>query len=168
MDYPRTLVGQGYDAHRFDEERALILGGVPLPGPGLAGHSDADVLIHAVCDALLGAVGAGDIGEHFPDSDPAYAGISSLKLLERVVEVLHERHAKPLHIDVTVIAEQPRLGPHKGAIRLSLQRFLGGASVNIKATSTEGMGFTGRGEGIAAMAVATVLQEREFEQSKKE
>lgn len=169
MDFPRTLVGLGFDAHRFGEGRPLILGGVELPDErGLAGHSDADVLTHAVCDALLGAVGAGDIGEHFPDSDVAFLGVSSITLLERVVQVLREHHAAPLHVDVTVIAEQPWLGPHKQAIRQSLMRVLGGASVSVKATTTEGMGFTGRREGIAAMAVATVRIEQELDPSTKQ
>jgi 2-C-methyl-D-erythritol 2,4-cyclodiphosphate synthase len=134
----------------------LILGGVEIPHEqGLAGHSDADVLTHAVIDALLGAAGKGDIGEHFPDTDPRYAGADSLELLRGVVA---ELGATVVHVDVTVMMERPRLGPHKAAIRASLAAALGIAAeaVNIKATTGEGMGFIGRGEGAAALAVATL------------
>jgi 2-C-methyl-D-erythritol 2,4-cyclodiphosphate synthase len=153
----RTLTGQGFDVHRFCEGRPLVLGGVKVPyEKGLAGHSDADVLTHAVCDAVLGAIGAGDIGEHFPDTDPAYKDASSLKLLESVVALAHERGAAAAHVDVTLVAQQPRIGPYKQEMKQNLERVLKGATVNIKATTTEGLGLTGRGEGIAAMAVATM------------
>jgi 2-C-methyl-D-erythritol 2,4-cyclodiphosphate synthase len=148
--------GIGIDTHRFEAGRRLILGGVEIPHEqGLAGHSDADVLTHAVIDALLGAAGKGDIGEHFPDTEPRYAGADSLELLRGVVA---ELGATVVHVDVTVMMERPRLGPHKAAIRASLAAALGIAAeaVNIKATTGEGMGFIGRGEGAAALAVATL------------
>ena len=148
--------GIGIDTHRFEAGRRLILGGVEIPHEqGLAGHSDADVLTHAVIDALLGAAGKGDIGEHFPDTDPRYAGADSLELLRGVVA---ELGATVVHVDVTVMMERPRLGPHKAAIRASLAAALGIAAeaVNVKATTGEGMGFIGRGEGAAALAVATL------------
>jgi 2-C-methyl-D-erythritol 2,4-cyclodiphosphate synthase len=148
--------GIGLDTHRFEPGRPLILGGVEIPHEaGLAGYSDADVLAHAVIDALLGAAGKGDIGEHFPDTDPRYAGADSLALLRGVVAALG---ASVVHVDVTVMMERPKLGPHKAAIRASLAAALGIAetAVNVKATTGEGMGFVGRGEGVAALAVATV------------
>ena len=148
--------GIGLDTHRFEPGRPLILGGVQIPHErGLAGYSDADVLTHAVIDALLGAAGKGDIGEHFPDTDPRYAGADSLALLRDVVARLG---VTVVHVDATVIMERPKLGPHKAAIRASLAAALGIAeeSVNVKATTGEGMGFVGRGEGVAALAVATV------------
>jgi 2-C-methyl-D-erythritol 2,4-cyclodiphosphate synthase len=151
--------GIGIDTHRFESGRDLILGGVRIPHErGLAGHSDADVLTHAVIDALLGAAGEGDIGEHFPDSDPRYAGADSLELLGTVVALLGERGLAIVHVDTTVMLEQPKLGEHKATIRSVLAGALGvpEAAVNVKATTGEGMGFVGRGEGIAALAVATV------------
>ena len=154
-----TRTGIGIDTHRFAPGRPLILGGVRIPHEqGLAGHSDADVLTHAVVDALLGAAGEGDIGEHFPDTDPRYAGADSLELLRRVVGLLAERGLAILHVDATVMMERPRLGPHKATIRAVLAGALGvpEPAVNIKATTGEGMGFVGRGEGVAALAVATV------------
>jgi len=152
-------VGFGYDAHRLTPGRPLILGGVEIPYPlGLKGHSDADVLTHAVGDALLGAVAAGDLGRHFPDSDPAYQGISSLILLERIMTVVQSRGFRPVNVDVTVVAEQPRLAPHIPRMIDNLAPILGLApdAVSIKATSTEKMGFAGREEGIAAYAVVLV------------
>ncbi len=152
-------VGQGYDVHRLEEGRALVLGGVAIPFErGLAGHSDADVLTHAVMDALLGAVGAGDIGRLFPDTDPAYRGISSLVLLERVRLKLQERGAVVLNIDAVVMAQRPRIAPHvpqmigqlAGALQLDPER------LSLKATTTERLGFVGREEGIAAQAVALI------------
>jgi 2-C-methyl-D-erythritol 2,4-cyclodiphosphate synthase len=148
--------GIGIDTHRFEAGRRLILGGVEVPYErGLAGHSDADVLTHAVIDALLGAAGEGDIGEHFPDTDPRYAGADSLALLHDVVAQLG---ATVVHVDATVMMERPKLGAHKAAIRAALAGALGIAeeAVNVKATTGEGMGFVGRGEGVAALAVATV------------
>ena len=148
--------GIGLDTHRFRSGRPLVLGGVAIPYErGLAGHSDADVLTHAVIDALLGATGKGDIGEHFPDTDPRYAGADSLALLRAVVA---ELGATVVHVDATVMMERPKLGPHKAAIRASLAAALGIAeeAVNVKATTGEGMGFVGRGEGVAALAVATL------------
>jgi 2-C-methyl-D-erythritol 2,4-cyclodiphosphate synthase len=152
-------VGLGYDAHQLVAGRALILGGVEIPYHlGLLGHSDADVLTHAIGDALLGAVGAGDLGTHFPDRDPAYKGISSLILLERIVAMVLERGYRPGNVDATVVAEQPRLAPHMAAMKANLAPILGltAADVNLKATTTEKMGFAGRGEGIAAYAVVLV------------
>jgi 2-C-methyl-D-erythritol 2,4-cyclodiphosphate synthase len=151
--------GIGIDTHRFESGRDLILGGVRIPYErGLAGHSDADVLTHAVIDALLGAAGEGDIGEHFPDSDPRYAGADSLELLGTVVALLGERGLAIVHVDTTLMLERPKLGEHKATIRSVLAGALGvpEAAVNVKATTGEGMGFVGRGEGIAALAVATV------------
>jgi 2-C-methyl-D-erythritol 2,4-cyclodiphosphate synthase len=148
--------GIGLDTHRFEPGRPLILGGVEIPhDQGLAGYSDADVLTHAVIDALLGAAGRGDIGEHFPDTDPRYAGADSLALLR---EVVAELGATVVNVDATVMMERPKLGPHKAAIRASLAAALGIAehAVNVKATTGEGMGFVGRAEGVAALAVATV------------
>jgi len=149
-------VGQGYDAHRFGADRPLVLGGVAVPhDQGLLAHSDGDVLIHALCDALLGAAALGDIGRHFPDTDPAYAAIDSRILLRRVVTALAERGLRVVNADLTVVAQRPRLAGHIPAMQANLARDLGvgAGQVNVKATTTEGMGFTGRGEGIAAYAV---------------
>ena len=154
-------VGLGYDAHRLAPGRPLILGGVEIPHPqGLLGHSDADVLSHAIGDALLGAVGAGDLGTHFPDRDPAYKDISSLILLERIMAMVRDRGFAPVNVDATVVAQQPRLAPHIPAMQANLARVLGltPTDVNIKATSTEQMGFAGRGEGMAAYAVILVTK----------
>ncbi len=152
-------VGFGYDAHRLTPGRPLILGGVEIPHPaGLSGHSDADVLTHALGDALLGAVGAGDLGRHFPDTDPAYRGISSLILLERIMALVRARGYEPVNVDLTLVAERPRLAPHIPRMIDNLAPILGLApdAVNIKATSTEKMGFAGREEGMAAYAVVLV------------
>jgi 2-C-methyl-D-erythritol 2,4-cyclodiphosphate synthase len=157
-------VGFGYDAHRLVAGRPLILGGVEISHhAGLSGHSDADVLTHALGDALLGAVAAGDLGRHFPDSDPAYRGISSLILLERIVTVVQSRGYRPLNVDVTVVAEQPRLAPYVPQMIDKLAPILGlpHEAVSIKATSTEKMGFAGREEGIAAYAVVLVARAME-------
>jgi 2-C-methyl-D-erythritol 2,4-cyclodiphosphate synthase len=154
-----TTTGIGYDAHQLVEGRRLVLGGVELDHDrGLLGHSDADVLTHAVIDALLGAAGLGDIGQHFPDTDPRFAGANSLELLRVVVIVLEEAGFTIAHVDATVVAEAPKLAPHRDAIRASLARSLdiAPAHVNVKATRGEGMGFVGRGEGIAALAIATL------------
>ncbi len=154
-------VGLGYDAHRLVAGRPLILGGVEIPhAQGLLGHSDADVLTHAIGDALLGAVGAGDLGTHFPDKDPAYKNISSLTLLERIVEIVRDRGFAPVNVDATLVAQQPRLAPHLPLMQANLAPILGltPADVNIKATTTELMGFAGRGEGMAAYAVVLVTK----------
>ena len=154
-------VGLGYDAHRLVAGRPLILGGVEIPhAQGLLGHSDADVLAHAIGDALLGAVGAGDLGTHFPDRDPAYKDISSLILLERIMLIVRDRGFQPVNVDATLVAQQPRLAPHIPAMQAKLALILGltPAEVNLKATTTEHMGFTGRGEGMAAYAVVLVTK----------
>ncbi|MBW2064917.1 MAG: 2-C-methyl-D-erythritol 2,4-cyclodiphosphate synthase [Deltaproteobacteria bacterium] len=150
-------IGFGYDAHRFIEGRALVIGGTPIPHDlGLEGHSDADVLIHAIIDALLGAISRGDIGVHFPDSDPAYKGIKSTDLLERVVQWVREDGYRVQNIDATIVAERPRLAPYIKSMKETLSTILGvnDGLVSIKATTSEGMGFCGRGEGMAAYAVA--------------
>lgn len=152
-------VGLGYDAHRLVSGRPLILGGVEIPHHlGLSGHSDADVLTHAIGDALLGAVGAGDLGSHFPDTDPAYKDISSLILLERIMAVVREQGYRPVNVDATVVAQAPRLAPHisKMIEKLAPILELSPDAVNIKATTTEKMGFAGREEGIAAYAAVLV------------
>ena len=149
-------IGQGYDAHRFSAGGRLILGGIEIPyDRGLAAHSDGDVLIHALCDALLGAAGLGDIGRHFPDSSAEFAGIDSRILLRRVRVQLNGLDLHPVNVDATIVAQAPRLSPYIDAmrIRIASDLRLDGDRVNIKATTTEGMGFTGRGEGIAAYAV---------------
>jgi 2-C-methyl-D-erythritol 2,4-cyclodiphosphate synthase len=147
--------GIGVDSHRFAPGRRLVLGGVEIPYErGLAGHSDADVLAHAITDALLGAAGMGDIGELFPDADPLWEGADSMALLRDVVERVGAAGFVIGHVDATVMMERPRIAPHRAAIRASLAAVLG--SVNVKATTGEGMGFVGRGEGVAALAVATL------------
>jgi len=151
--------GIGYDVHRFNEGRKLILGGVEIPHPfGLEGHSDADVLSHAIADALLGAIGEHDIGHHFPNTDESIRGLSSLEILRRVAVLLKERNCRVANIDSTLIAEAPKIGPHLAAMRGQIATALGigTAQVGIKATTNEGMGALGRGEGMAAMAVASV------------
>lgn len=150
-------VGIGYDVHKMVEGRALVLGGVNIPfEKGLLGHSDADVLAHAVMDALLGAAGEGDIGKLFPDSDMKYRGISSLILLSKVKELLDEKGFEILNVDSVIVAQEPRMSPHTGKMSLNLAETLGidAGRVNVKATTTEGLGFTGAGEGIAAYAAA--------------
>jgi len=152
-------VGQGFDVHAFAEGRRLMLGGVEVPHAlGLAGHSDADVLIHAICDALLGAAGLGDIGHHFPDTDEKYAGADSRELLAEVVRQLKDRGWMVGNIDATVIAQAPKLAPFIESMRTCLAELLDVEidAVNIKATSTEHLGFTGRKEGIAAQAAALI------------
>ena len=149
-------IGHGYDVHRLVQNRALILGGVEIPWScGLLGHSDADVLTHAVMDALLGAAGLGDIGRLFPDTDPAYAGAESLVLLGQVVERLSQAGLRVGNVDATLLAQRPKLAPHIPAMRANLARVLGVEPdrVNVKATTEEGLGFTGTGEGMAAHAV---------------
>lgn len=145
-------VGIGYDSHRLVSGRKLIIGGVEIPyEKGLEGHSDADVLIHAIIDALLGSAGVGDIGKYFPDTDPQYKDISSLTLLKKTIEIIKNQGVQPLWIDCTIFAEKPKLSPYISAMKENLQRI--GLNVNIKAKTNEGMGFIGRGEGIAAQAI---------------
>ncbi len=156
-------IGHGYDVHRLKEGRALILGGVEIPWVlGLDGHSDADVVTHAVMDALLGAAGLGDIGRHFPDSDPQYKGISSLKLLAHVRDLICERRFTICNIDVTVLAQKPKLTPYISQMEENLSRTLdlGQDQINVKATTEEGLGFTGRGEGIACHAVCLLEEQK--------
>ena len=154
-----TTTGLGYDIHRFIEGRPLVLGGVEIPHDrGLDGHSDADVLSHAIADAVLGAIGEQDIGHHFPNTDPNIRGISSLEILEKAANLARARGARINSIDATVIAEAPKIGPHVFAMRERIAGALGipPARVAVKATTNEGLGSIGRGEGIAAMAVASV------------
>ncbi len=152
-------IGMGYDAHRLVEGRPLVLGGITIPHPkGLKGHSDADVAVHALIDALLGAAALGDIGQHFPDTNPEYAGISSLELLSRTVRLLREVNLAPHNVDITIAAQSPKLAPHAPAMRQALANALKipMERVSVKATTTEHMGFEGSGEGISARAVALV------------
>jgi 2-C-methyl-D-erythritol 2,4-cyclodiphosphate synthase len=151
--------GIGYDVHRLAEGRKLILGGVEIAhSRGLEGHSDADVLSHAIADALLGAIAAGDIGQHFPNTEESIRGISSIEILKQVSKLLAENNAHTVNIDATVIAEEPKLGPHIAAMRKIIGDALGvpDSNISVKATTNEKLGAIGRGEGIAAMAVATV------------
>ena len=157
-------VGMGYDVHKLTEGRKLILGGVDIPWEkGLLGHSDADVLIHAVMDALLGAAALGDIGKHFPDTDPAYKGISSIKLLVHVADLLRENGYEVGNIDATVIAQKPKMAPHIPQMRRNMAEALGisESKLNIKATTEEGLGFTGRGEGIASQAICLLTEKQD-------
>ena len=153
-------VGLGYDVHRLVEDRDLILGGVKIPyEKGLLGHSDADVLLHAISDALLGAAALGDIGKHFPDTDPKYKGADSLKLLEHVGKLLEEKNYQIINIDATIIAQRPKMAPHipqmvknvAAVLKLDVDQ------VNIKATTEEGLGFTGTGEGISSQAICSIM-----------
>ncbi len=154
-------IGQGFDVHRLVPNRRLVLGGVTIPYEfGLLGHSDADVLIHAIMDALLGAIGAGDIGQHFPDTDPSFKDADSVKLLQSVLEMVGKAGYRIMNIDATIIAQKPKLAGYIPLIREKLCKVLGFSevsAVNVKATTTEGLGFTGSGEGIAAMAVVLLL-----------
>ena len=153
-------VGMGYDVHRLVPERDLIIGGVKIPyEKGLLGHSDADVLLHAIMDSLLGAAALGDIGKHFPDNDPAYKGADSLMLLGRVGEILSEEGYVIENIDSTIIAQKPKMAPHIEQMRRNIADTLGLdiSRVNVKATTEEGLGFTGTGEGISAQAVALIM-----------
>lgn len=156
----RYRVGEGYDAHRLVTGRPLILGGVAIPfEKGLLGHSDADVLCHAIGDALLGAASLGDLGVHFPDSDPQYKGISSLTLLERIAKLLHEKGLEISNIDATLILEKPKIAPYRDQMITNLARALNVPPdrISVKATTTEGMGFEGRGEGVSCSAVAAIF-----------
>lgn len=151
-------IGTGYDIHRLVTGRPLILGGVQIPfEKGLLGHSDADVLVHAACDALLGAAGLGDIGLHFPDTDPAYAGIFSIELLERSMAMVVEKGYRLGNLDAVIFAQAPKIAPHRDAIQRNIATALNSTvdRINIKATTTEGLGFVGAGDGMAAMC--TVL-----------
>jgi len=151
--------GIGYDVHRLVEGRKLILGGVEIAhSRGLEGHSDADVLSHAIADALLGALGAGDIGQHFPNTDESIRGISSLEILKRVTKLLAQKKARPINVDASVVTEAPKLAPHIPAMREKIAQTIGisETNVSVKATTNEKLGAVGRGEGIAAMAIATV------------
>ena len=153
------LVGFGYDVHRLAEGRRLVLGGVEIEHPrGLEGHSDADVILHALMDALLGAAGLRDIGHHFPPSDPAYNGADSLKLLAHVVELLAQEGFRPVNCDITLLAERPKIGPHVEQMRQRISQTLGVAPrrVGIKATTNERLGFVGEEQGMAAYAVALI------------
>ncbi len=157
-------IGHGYDAHRLVEGRKLILGGVEIPfEKGLLGHSDADVLVHALCDALLGALAEGDIGRHFPDSDPRFKGVDSLKFLARVVAMAGEKGYRLGNADVTVVAQRPKLASYFAAMRQKLAEVcrVSPQAINLKGTTTEKMGFVGREEGIAAHAVVLLVKERE-------
>jgi 2-C-methyl-D-erythritol 2,4-cyclodiphosphate synthase len=157
-------IGQGFDVHQLVSGRKLIIGGVDIPhDKGLEGHSDADVLIHAVCDALLGAAGLGDIGRHFPDSDARYKGIDSRKLLREVAELLGRHRLRVVNLDSTIIAQAPKMAPHIPAMRANLAADLGVApeQVNVKAKTTEKLGFVGRGEGIAAEAIVLLEETSE-------
>ncbi len=159
-------IGQGYDVHRLVAGRRLILGGVEIPWEkGLLGHSDADVLTHAVMDALLGAAALGDIGQHFPDTDPAYEGISSIELLKRVGELLDEAGYVIENIDATIIAQQPKLAPWRPQMAANIAASLGldTDQVSVKATTEEGLGFTGSGEGISATAVTLLVSVRDLD-----
>jgi 2-C-methyl-D-erythritol 2,4-cyclodiphosphate synthase len=161
MAMAEMRVGLGYDVHAFADGRPLVLGGVTIAHDrGLAGHSDADVLVHALMDAILGAMRAGDIGLHFPDNDPAYAGISSIELLKRVADLLAERGYRLVDADTVLVLERPRVSSYREAMRETLAEALGVDvdSIGVKATTTEGLGLTGREEGVAAQAV--VLLER--------
>jgi 2-C-methyl-D-erythritol 2,4-cyclodiphosphate synthase len=154
-------IGLGYDVHRLSEGRPLILGGIEIPFPkGLAGHSDADVLSHALGDALLGAVGLGDLGRHFPDSDPQYKGISSLKLLEKIYLLIHQKGYRIGNVDTTIVAQEPKLAPFKEKMQTALALVLQVSvdQISIKATTTEGLGFAGRQEGIAAYAAVLLVK----------
>jgi 2-C-methyl-D-erythritol 2,4-cyclodiphosphate synthase len=153
--------GFGYDAHRLVEGRKLILGGEEIPfEKGLLGHSDADVIIHAVCDALLGAAGLGDIGIHFPDSDPAFKGIASLSLLEQVNKMLAQKGWQVGNLDITLVAQEPKIAPYRSTMEQNIATALGIAPdcVNVKATTTEHMGFAGKGEGMAAYCAALITK----------
>ncbi|MDD5287012.1 MAG: 2-C-methyl-D-erythritol 2,4-cyclodiphosphate synthase [Desulfuromonadaceae bacterium] len=153
-------IGHGYDVHRLVDGRKLIIGGVDIPWEkGLLGHSDADVLLHAIADAILGAIGEGDIGKHFPDTDPAFKGADSLKLLAHVIKLADSMGYKLGNLDATIIAQMPKMAPHIQVMRGNIARVLNAsvAQVNVKATTEEGLGFTGTGDGISAHAVVLMM-----------
>ncbi len=156
----KLRIGFGYDVHRLVEGRPLILGGVEIPHPyGLLGHSDADVITHALCDAILGAAALGDLGRHFPDSDPRFAGISSIKLLEEVVQKITSSGWKLGNADITLVAQGPKIAPFVGKMEKNIAEAckVSAKQINVKATTTEGLGFTGTREGMAAYAVVTII-----------
>lgn len=158
-------IGMGYDVHKLTPDRKLIIGGVEIPyEKGLLGHSDADVLLHAVMDALLGAAALGDIGKHFPDTDPAYKGISSVTLLKHVGELLEKNSFLIENIDATIIAQAPKMRPYIDQMRANIAEALkiGTGQVNVKATTEEGLGFTGSGEGISSQAICMLASPREL------
>lgn len=158
MKWPRS--GIGYDVHRFAEDRPLILGGVEIPyDKGLAGHSDADVLLHAIADALLGAAALGDIGVHFPPTDPRWKDLDSVEIVKHSITLLADHGWAPMNLDATVIAEAPKVNPHVPAMKQRIHEVTGipGGALSIKATTNEGMGWIGRGEGIAALATALIV-----------
>lgn len=158
-------VGMGYDVHRLVPDRKLIMGGVEIPYElGLLGHSDADVLLHAIMDALLGAAALGDIGKHFPDSDPKYKGISSIKLMEHVAKLLEDNHYIVENIDATIIAQKPKMRPYIDTMNENIANALGieVSRVNVKATTEEGLGFTGTGEGISSQAICMLSSYEEL------
>lgn len=163
MTYENLCIGTGFDAHKFVSGRELVLGGIRIDFPlGLAGHSDADVLLHAVTDALLGAASLGDIGRLFPDTEPAYKNISSLELLKRVYALLTKNRIRIVNIDTVIICEEPKISAYAEAMKECISQALGGLAVSrigIKGTTTEGLGFAGRGEGIAAQASALCIRE---------
>lgn len=153
---PAMRIGQGYDVHRLKKGRNLVLGGVNIPfEKGLLGHSDADVLVHAACDAVLGAAGLGDLGEHFPDTDPRYKEIHSLVLLSHCAKLIKANGYRVANLDASIIAQEPKLAPYRGQMQENMARVLNipPEHVSIKATTTEGLGFTGQGQGMAAMCV---------------
>jgi 2-C-methyl-D-erythritol 2,4-cyclodiphosphate synthase len=153
---PVMRIGQGYDVHRLEKGRKLFLGGVHIPfEKGLLGHSDADVLVHAACDAILGAAGLGDLGEHFPDTDPRFKEIRSLKLLSHCAKLIEANGYQVANLDASIIAQEPKLAPYRGQMQENMARVLNISTecINIKATTTEGLGFTGQGQGMAAMCV---------------
>jgi 2-C-methyl-D-erythritol 2,4-cyclodiphosphate synthase len=163
-------IGQGFDVHALVTGRPLIIGGVTIAfEKGLEGHSDADVLLHALCDALLGAAGLGDIGRHFPDTDPAYRGADSRRLLRDVAALLGKSHFQILNVDATIIAQAPKMAPHIAAMvaHIAADLDIGPERVNIKAKTTEKLGFTGRGEGIAAEAIALIERRRPAESGRR-
>ena len=165
MEGQKYRVGIGYDIHKLEKGRDLVIGGVKVPyEKGLLGHSDADVLLHAIMDALLGAAALGDIGKHFPDTDPAYKGISSIKLLEHVGNLLEENTFLIENIDATIIAQAPKMRPYIDTMRENIAGELGIdiSQVNVKATTEEGLGFTGKGEGISAQAICMLNSPREL------
>ncbi len=163
MDLPEYRIGSGYDVHRLAAGRELVLGGVTIPfEKGLHGHSDADVLVHSICDAILGAAGLGDLGEWFPDTDPDYRGISSIRLLENCCARLDRQGCRVANIDATVVAEKPKIAPYRQQMeeRIAVAVRLAPEQVNVKGTTTEGLGFEGRGEGISARAVVLIRKQK--------
>ena len=158
-------IGHGYDTHALVSGRALVIGGVTIPfEKGLAGHSDADVLLHAICDACLGSAGLGDIGRHFPERDEQYKNIDSRKLLRSVRDMLHKKRLKVMSLDTTIVAENPKLSSYFEAMKLNIAEDLSVLTevINVKATTTEGLGFEGKGQGIAAHAVVLLQEDRQF------